>query len=342
MVTGRSIKNSNKALPLVRASVAGPVVAALRKVSIEPAFVLDPLGLNEAQVMDRQNFVQHDTVYRIFQAVADATSPEFCAKVGQSVDLVRFLPLGDMLVEALTLGDFFTRFAQAVSKESSAVTQSLLVEEEHAYFSAKRNFVVSVSPAQADAFLSSIWISLLHRILDFRWDPHQIILRVSDPSALPQQFHGVRAIECGSQGFSIRFPSSWLSYRLTQEALENPADLRIMDNDLVAPVDFLAGLEGLIRVHLAEPGFGVDALANLCGFHRETLNNRLKPYGQTASQVIARLRQDAAESLLMEGNTSVGETARRLGYADPTAFSRAFRKWTGKSPAAFKRSNREA
>lgn len=341
-MTGERLKKSGKSLPLVRASVAGPVVAALRKVGVEPSFVLDPLGLNEAQVMDRKNFVQHDTVYRIFQAVADATSPDFCAQVGQSVDLVRFLPLGDTLKEAITLGDFFTRFAQAVSKESNAVTQSLLVEDEHAYFNAKRNFAISVSPAQADAFLASVWISLLHRVLDFRWDPQRVILRVNDPDALPRKFHGIQAIECGAQGFSIRFPSSWLSYRLTEEILENPPDLRIKNNDLAAPIDFLAGLEGLIRVHLAEPGFGVDALADLCGFHRETLNNRLKPYGQTASQVIARLRQEIAESLLNEGNKSVGETAQRLGYADPTAFSRAFRKWTGKSPAAFKRFSREA
>ncbi len=340
-MTGQRLRKSDKTLPLVRASVAGPVVAALRKVDIEPAFVLDPLGLNEAQVMDRQNFVPHDTVYRIFQAVADATSREFCAQVGQSVDLVRFLPLGGMLAEALTLGDFFTRFTQAVSKESNAVTQSLLVEEEYAYFNARRNFSVSGSPVQADAFLASIWVSLLHRVLDFRWDPHQIILRVCDPDALPKQFHGVQAIECGPQGFSIRFPSNWLSYRLTQEALENPPDLRVKDNDLAAPLDFLAGLEGLIRVHLSEPGFGVDELADLCGFHRETLNNRLKPYGQTASQVIARLRQEAAESLLIDGNMSVGDTAQRLGYTDPTAFSRAFRKWAGMSPAAFRRSKRD-
>ena len=298
-------------------------------------------SLNEAQMLDPQNFLPHDTIYQVYLAVAEATSPDFCAQVGQSVDLVQFLPLGDMLKEALTLGDFFTRFTQAVAKESNAVTQSLFVEGDHAYFSGKRNFRVSVFPGQIDAFLTSIWISLLHRVLDFRWDPSLIILRVSDPDAFPRQFHGVQAIKCGPQGFSIRFPSNWLSYRLLPEALENPPNLRILDRDLAAPQDFLAGLEGLIRVHLAEPGFGVDELARLCGFHRETLNNRLQPYGQTASQVIACVKQDTAENLLVKGGKSVGEIAQRLGYGDPTAFSRAFRKWTGMSPAAFKRSNRE-
>ncbi|WP_282022545.1 helix-turn-helix domain-containing protein [Ruegeria faecimaris] len=340
-MTRRLGNNTDQSLPLVRASVAGPVVAALRSVGVEPAFVLDPLGLNEVQVMDPKNFLRHDTVYQIYQAVAEATSPDFCARVGQSVDLVKFLPLGDMLAKALTLGDFFTRFTQAVSKESNAVTQSLFVEGEHAYFSAKRNFQISVSPSQTDAFLTSIWISLLHRVLDFRWDPNQVILRVSDPDALPGQFHGVQAIKCNPQGFSIRFPSSWLNYRLRPEALENPPDYRVMDEDLAAPQDFLAGLEGLIRVHLADSGFGVDELADLCGFHQETLNNRLKPYGQTSSQVIARIKQEEAERLLAKDNKSVGETAQRLGYADPTAFSRAFRKWTGVSPAAYKKSNRK-
>ncbi|MFY0660347.1 MAG: helix-turn-helix domain-containing protein [Shimia sp.] len=340
-MTDESSKIRDQSLPLVRASVAAPVVGALRNVGIEPAFVLGPLSLNEAQIMDPLNFLPHDTIYQVYLAVAEATSPDFCAQVGQSVDLVQFLPLGDALAEALTLGDFFTRFTQVVSKESNAVTQSLFVEGENAYFSAKRNFQVSTSPGQTDAFLTSIWISLLHRVLDFRWDPTQIILRVSDPDALPKQFHGVQAVKCGPQGFSIRFPSNWLSYRLFPEALENPPNLRILDRDLAAPQDFLAGLEGLIRVHLAEPGFGVDELANLCGFHRETLNNRLEPYGQTASQVIVRLKQEAAESLLIKGWKSVGETAQRLGYRDPTAFSRAFRKWTGMSPAAFKKSNKE-
>lgn len=328
-------------LPLVRASIAGPVIAALRTVNIEPAFVLEPLGLTEAQVMDPQRFVPHDMIYQVFQSVSEATSPDFCASVGQCTDLVKFLPLGDMLAEALTLGDFFTRFTQAVSKESNAVTQSLFVEEDRAYFSAKRNFNPTVHPGQTDAFLVGIWVSLLHRVLDFRWDPHDIILRVSDPSALPKQFHGVQAIKCSTQGFSIRFPSAWLNHRLTPQVLENPPDLRVLDKELAAPMDFLAGLEGLIRGHLADPGFGVEDLANLCGIHHETLNGRLRGYDETASQVIARLKREEAEKMLQPGGRSVGETAQRLGYSDPTAFSRAFRKWTGASPAAFRKALKE-
>ncbi|WP_299425120.1 AraC family transcriptional regulator [uncultured Shimia sp.] len=333
--------NPGSKLPLVRASVAAPVIAALQTVNVEPAFVLDPLGLNEAQMMDPQSFLPHDVIYQVFQAVSEATNPNFCASVGQNTDLVQFIPLGDMLTEALTLGGFFTRFTQAVSRESNATTQSLLVEESHAYFSARRSFCPTVSPGQADAFLASIWISLLHRVLDFRWDPHEIILRVSDPDALPKQFHGVKPIKCSPQGYSIRFPSSWLSYSLTPQVLENAPDVLAQGRDLVAPIDFLAGLEGLIGNHLATPGFGVEKLAKLCGIHPDTLNSRLTKYDQTASQVITRLKREQAEKLLRQDGHSVNNVAAGLGYSDPTAFSRAFRKWTGMSPSAFRRSQKD-
>ncbi|WP_380053031.1 helix-turn-helix domain-containing protein [Falsihalocynthiibacter sp. SS001] len=75
---------------------------------------------------------------------------------------------------------------------------------------------------------------------------------------------------------------------------------------------------------MSEPEFGVSELANLCGTHRETQNNRLKTYGLTGSTLVAQLKLVEAEKLLAKDKRSVGETALKLGYSDPTAFSRGF------------------
>ena len=40
---------------------------------------------------------------------------------------------------------------------------------------------------------------------------------------------------------------------------------------------------------------------------------------------------------LTDGGTNVAELAADLGFSEPSAFYRAFRKWTGKSPALFRR-----
>jgi AraC-like DNA-binding protein len=49
------------------------------------------------------------------------------------------------------------------------------------------------------------------------------------------------------------------------------------------------------------------------------------------------LRRDLAIEWLTAGRLPVAEVAAELGYAEPSAFHRAFRKWTGVTPGAYRR-----
>ena len=59
--------------------------------------------------------------------------------------------------------------------------------------------------------------------------------------------------------------------------------------------------------------------------------------GKSPKRYLYELRMDAARELLRDGNVSVQETAFKVGYEDPLAFSREFRKYTGISPRNFQR-----
>ncbi|WP_209835357.1 AraC family transcriptional regulator [Ruegeria sp. HKCCE3926] len=328
-------------LPLVRATVLAPVVAALRARGQDADDVFAHLSFDAATMIAPEQFLSHETVYAAFNAASEAEGTDFCTRVGQSVDLRRFLPKGQELTEAFTLGGLFTRFTQIVSKESNAVTQSLVVEDEYAYFAARRHFRSSVSPAQADGFMIGIWISLLHRVIDFRWDPREIVLQLANPNVLPKQFYGVTGIPCDDRGFSIRFPSIWLNHRLSEDMMENNPEYHPSVMELAAPLDFLAGFEDIVRSRLADPAFTAVEAARTVGLHPNTLNARLSERGETTSKVIARMKREKAIELLGVKSCSVTDTAQQLGFSDPTAFSRAFRRWTGQSPQAFKRSYTE-
>jgi AraC-like DNA-binding protein len=228
-----------------------------------------------------------------------------------------------------------TRFASAVSKESNAVRQTFLVEDGHAYFSVKRKFTPRVSPAQVDAFQIAVWVSLLHRVLDFRWDPTLIIVRLHDPAALPEEFHGVRPIRCDAQGFSFRFPGAWLSHRMSPDLLDPPPGLE-SPQFLEAPSDLLSLVESVLRPRIGEADLDSAKAARACGFGIDTLNRRMRKLNTSVSRVLAGLRREEAKRALTYGEATVGEIAGRLGYSDATAFSRAFRNWTGKSPTAFR------
>ena len=46
-----------------------------------------------------------------------------------------------------------------------------------------------------------------------------------------------------------------------------------------------------------------------------------------------------ATQMLSDPKRTIQETAAEMGFADPTAFQRAFKRWTGITPGQFKEAN---
>lgn len=91
-------------------------------------------------------------------------------------------------------------------------------------------------------------------------------------------------------------------------------------------------VESLLMPILHTGDVGIDAIAKKMGVSRQTLFRRLKAEDVTFEQVLDDLRQRLALNYLGNRKVSVNETAYLVGFSDPTAFSRAFKRWTGKSP----------
>lgn len=73
------------------------------------------------------------------------------------------------------------------------------------------------------------------------------------------------------------------------------------------------------------------------GFSEATLRRQLAQQGTSFRDLRAQIRRERARELLREGQMSVTEISHQLGYAEPSAFFRAFRSWTGQSPDAWRK-----
>ena len=78
----------------------------------------------------------------------------------------------------------------------------------------------------------------------------------------------------------------------------------------------------------------MDAIAGNLAISRQTLFRRLKAEGTTFENVLDELRHKLALHYLADRKVSINETAYLLGFSEPAAFSRAFKRWTGSSPRA--------
>jgi AraC-like DNA-binding protein len=85
-----------------------------------------------------------------------------------------------------------------------------------------------------------------------------------------------------------------------------------------------------------------DTLARQLRMTPATLRRRLRSEGQSFASIKEEIRSTLAQSLLRESDLSVADIACEVGFTEPSAFHRAFRKWTGASPAAFRRDSFEA
>jgi AraC-like DNA-binding protein len=95
---------------------------------------------------------------------------------------------------------------------------------------------------------------------------------------------------------------------------------------------FRAEVERRLEPLLASGEIGIERLARDLGYSRQTLYRRLKAEGATYEQLLDGLRRRLALRFMREG-LSVKDAAYRLGFSDPAAFSRAFKRWTGTSPS---------
>ncbi len=76
----------------------------------------------------------------------------------------------------------------------------------------------------------------------------------------------------------------------------------------------------------------MDKIAGRMGLSRQTLLRKLKAEGTTFEKVLDELRHRLALDYLRGKKVSVHETAYLVGFSEPAAFSRAFKRWTGMSP----------
>lgn len=160
--------------------------------------------------------------------------------------------------------------------------------------------------------------------------PHADAYRHMFPGG-PLEFNAVRA--------EIRFDARYLALPLRRDEkalrqmLQRALPLTVLqyrrDRLLVAQVR---------QALLAQPeqGHGAEGIAALLHMSTRTLHRQLKEEGASLQELKDEVRCERAKDLLYRSGKPVKQVAASTGFRNEKSFSRAFRQWTGMSPAAFR------
>jgi AraC-like DNA-binding protein len=106
---------------------------------------------------------------------------------------------------------------------------------------------------------------------------------------------------------------------------------------LPEPRRFTRAVKGLVASAIEEGNPGAERVAVRLGVHVRTLGRRLRGEGTTYRRLLEEVRREIAERHFTVSDKTVSEVAFSLGYAHASTFHKAFRRWTGTAPDAYRR-----
>lgn len=100
---------------------------------------------------------------------------------------------------------------------------------------------------------------------------------------------------------------------------------------------FVAELRAQVQALLGDGDALAESVARALGTSERTMQRRLRQAGTSFRDVVDDVRREAALAQLGRRDATVTDIAFMLGFSDLSAFSRAFRRWTGASPSEYRR-----
>lgn len=132
---------------------------------------------------------------------------------------------------------------------------------------------------------------------------------------------------------------AWHADPSMQDMHERMAEQRLEDIDRLALVDAVTRAIS----HALETGdFGIDTIAARLGFSRRRLQMELAALDTSYNRILDDYRLQLTSQLLESTDEKMETITELCGFSDISAFYRAFRRWTGMTPAAWRQRSRDA
>jgi AraC-like DNA-binding protein len=145
-----------------------------------------------------------------------------------------------------------------------------------------------------------------------------------------------------AQATAVTFDRALLDHPVVQDEAALKAFLRRAPWDIPARMDYgqevSAQVRRLLNQAIADAGAtlpGPDRVAARLAISPQTLRRKLAAEQTSFQEVRDRLRRDVAVSALARGDASIEALSEQLGFSEPSAFHRAFRRWTGATPRSY-------
>ena len=299
-------------------------------------------GLSAAVLRDKEARMPPAAVTAFCEAAVLATGDETLGlHIAEHVRPAVFDALGYVFRTSRTLGDGIERLARYHRFIGDAVTLRVDLRDELARIS-----VESASRADVTRTISEFLLGTLTRAARSetglpQLDPVAVEFSFPVPADTSEHRRFFRArlfFGQGADALVLRQSDLDLPLRHAEPELREVLEKRVIDVISRLPrVDSVIARARAVIVEELDGGKPTAAnVARRLALSERSLHRRLREEGTTLRDLLHELRRELSERYMREG-ISISETAFLLGYSEASAFHRSFRRWTGRTPASYRR-----
>jgi AraC-like DNA-binding protein len=319
--------------------VAQEIVPTLRDFGLDPDPIIRAAGLDPHLFEDEDNVIPFAAMGRLCaRSVARTNCPHFGLLVGRRATIRSLGMVGRLMLHSETVGDALRSLVSNPSAQNRGAVAALAVTDDTAVFSYAVYQPETESADQITDGALACTVNAMRTLLGADWAPVEVLLpRASPADAEPYRRHFRAPVRFNQEIGALVLPVSCLQRRIAgaDPFLRTILEERVvrLEGDLIAD-----DIRRLLRTRLANDTCSVDGMAGLLTMHRRTLSRRLGAEGTRFRTVVNEVRFEIARQLLTDTGLSFGQIAAALDYSEASAFTRAFRRWSGQTPSAWRAS----
>jgi AraC-like DNA-binding protein len=327
--------------PRVTVRAVQPVIAALEAIGCATKTLLERAGISTAVLTDPDGRVSHRAMMAFWERACQATGDEHLGlHLAEAVSIDAFEVHAYALRASPSLRDAFRRGCRY---------QRLLHEGTNLRFeegslggvldhTTQAGLAVPRHPAE---FLMVVWLRLGRLVTDTTWWPDRVCFAHPAPQNTAEHFRVL--------GGSVEFNAGATSLQVSNTVLDLPNPHA--DQGLAALLDRYAQsmlnrvpqhvtLSDRVRSQLEQSMTGspitATKVAQVLNLSPRSLHRGLVAENTSFRAMLDQIRHRRAVALLHNAQCGIDEVAFLLGFAELSSFYRAFRRWTGLTPARFR------
>jgi len=327
-------------IPLIRQAELRPTLDLLSEIGAPTGRLLARARL-PARVQQRgDGFAAARSLFRFMAVAADYAEMEDLGwRSAMRARVEELGAWGEPVSRCWRLRDAIQAFCTLYARDVPFAELGLALETEHAWLWRRRDLPQRDPRGEmlGEQFMLGAMVQMVRMAAGCHWTPPAI--RIESPCsdwALRAAGLGKSQPCFGGPVLAIAVPHHLLDRRLTRATSLDTERAGEAANDRAA-CNFAGSLQQALTLFTGEMPISLELGAEIANTSSRTLRRWLAQEGTSWRQVVDRVRFRACEELLLDPAIRLTEISAGLGYADQAHFTRAFLRWTGETPGAWRR-----